>query len=803
MVSINRLLNKKMLRELKNNYKQYISVILIAVLVVALFTGLSANYYHFSENVEAIYNDSNIADLFVTTKAYEEDDREYIASLVGTENINERFYFQTVLKDNRVTISVNDENNIISVPASIKGIMGVLLDETFASNHHIKIGDSISFDLPLDYQEILSNDQFRMLSPFFNNSLKDGKDNFFSNKKMKLEFKVSGTMTHAEAIANSSFSGGLVYISNQIFKEALANCFDDNYNTNLVIQEVKKQTIEYNFTNQYIIKGGEAIKGKIDDYFYAKENNNLLISLTRQNLPSNQAIESDVINAKQLLFVFPIVFYVVGLLVIITSLSQLINKDRQSIGILSSLGVAKNKLIMHYAKFSIMLTTIGGIIGLIVGPLIIPKVMMQKYSILYQLQEVKHPIFYLSYLLCFLFLIVACVVITLILSNKVLSTNPSMIMRNTNSKGFKGLLIEKLRIFEKTGLCIRMAIRNMCINLARSIMVIVGVCGCTALLLCGFGIDNTLNYGINKEVNEMINYDISLMYEDNKTISYAGIDNIKLIEEYYETTLMVKSNEKTLDTSILLLEEDFQIFKAPYTSGKCAVTSKIAADLGVKAGDSITYFYNNQNYEIEVSAVIELCFTQGIIMDKNDVNFLFKENRAYLKLNDYSLVNETLDNLSSLSLFSSVMSRDDLLEHADNILSGIRLMTLTVKIFAILLAIIVLYNLAQLNFKERIRDISTLKVLGFGKLEIGKTLIYEIVLLTVIGSIIGLFFGMPLLKIVLGINETPLIAYIYHIDLMSYIWAVILTIGVSIVINLFITLLSDKIKMVESLKSVE
>jgi len=145
----------------------------------------------------------------------------------------------------------------------------------------------------------------------------------------------------------------------------------------------------------------------------------------------------------------------------------------------------------------------------------------------------------------------------------------------------------------------------------------------------------------------------------------------------------------------------------------------------------------------------------------------------------------------------------DMRLRADEVLSSIRVMTMTIRIFAILLAVVVLYNLALLNFKERTKDIATLKVLGFSRFEIASSFIIEIIALTFFGSLIGLTLGYPLLYAVLSINETPLICYIYHIASNSYLYTVLLTCGTSFAINLFFAFLTNKVRMVESLKSVE
>ena len=218
-------------------------------------------------------------------------------------------------------------------------------------------------------------------------------------------------------------------------------------------------------------------------------------------------------------------------------------------------------------------------------------------------------------------------------------------------------------------------------------------------------------------------------------------------------------------------------------------------------GDEIEYIYDNESYKLEVKCIEEMSFTSGIFMNAWDYPD-YQSNGAYITLKDKTAVAEYKDRLLSMGA-TSVMTNEELSTQADNILSGIRGITLTVKVFAVLLALVVIYNLAQLNYKERIRDIATLKVLGFGKLEIAQTLLYELTVLTLVGSVLGMFLGKPLLVLLLKINQTSRFTYIYHISIPSYAIAIVLTLIISILINLVITKLSDRIEMVESLKSVE
>ena len=202
----------------------------------------------------------------------------------------------------------------------------------------------------------------------------------------------------------------------------------------------------------------------------------------------------------------------------------------------------------------------------------------------------------------------------------------------------------------------------------------------------------------------------------------------------------------------------------------------------------------------------QLC-PQGIFISQKKLEEFpdidYRPTGSWIRSKNVSYNDTIVEEVNQIQGVSYAMTIQTMREKCNDVISSIKLMTLTIKIFAILLAIVVLYNLALLNFNERIKDIATLKVLGFSKLEIGSSFICEILILTFIGALVGLIFGKPLLVAVLSINENPMLSYIYHVKGLSYISTILLTCGVSLIINLFFALLTSKVKMVESLKSVE
>lgn len=800
MVKTNNILRKLRFRELKSNLKNYLSVILIALLSVALFTGLSSNHDKLEASKNDLYQKSNMGDYFVTTSGYDSldefnTDDDFLKTL--SSNITRRLYTQVNYNDKYLILAAYDNKEVSHEASIVSGGDGILISNIMASKFNLNTGDEIEITIPYD-------------TSTFYDSIKNFciKDDFLKSNTLKVSLKIDGIMRHSEAI-DSVGSGGLVYLPCDTLKEEIISSILDNYNSDLdMIKNIITTTVTSTINdailyNQFVLKSDNDIKGTIDYYFESKNANNLLLTMTPKTLPTNSAIESDVIQANQLLLVFPVVFYIVGILVIITSLSQLINKDKKIIGCMSSLGLSKWQIIMNYSFFACLIVFIGGIIGCIVGPLLIPQVMQNKYNVLYSLPQVGVNFFSIEMLLCFVILFVIALIASICVSYKIASLYPSKIFRDDSSTKNKGFMLKKHK-FKFIPLPVKMSLRNLRNNLSRSIMVIVGVMGCSALLVCGFGIDNTLDNGINNDVLDKTPYDV---YGEISSLdvreSINALSTIDKSELYLQTNTSLLNESKQIDSTLYVYEHG-EIVKIGYSDTGATITTKIASNLGLSIGDEIKFSYNNNYYTAKIDNIEEMFFNHGIILsDKylENLGLVYTPNRFYA----ISTSSEEIlkDDLTKLDGVNPIMSMTEFLDAADNTLSGIRLITLTVKVFAIILAVVVIYNLALLNFKERIRDIATLKVLGFGQREVAQTLLVETSILTILGSLIGMLLGMPLLKLLLGINKVDAIEYLYHINFESYIYALLLTVIVGIVINFFITFYTNKIEMVESLKSVE
>lgn len=771
---VENILFKKGLREIKENLKQYITVILIAILAVSLFSGIYANYKDFKYKLDDVYTKSNMCDGIVLVS---ENDPN-IANYLNDNNIyyEERLFLTAKVDSYNINIATFNENSTLNkaiYTSEDYDSNSVLVSDNFLTKTETKIGDIIN--LELDGLNILG----------------------FNLNDVKLELKINSTMTHPEALNNSEYEADFIYLGEEALITSIYNYLNDTIYASYITKDFIKNTIP-NLYNEYLLKTSD-ISIILD---YINNNFNVLYALDRANLPTNLTIEADVIQAKQLIYIFPIIFYLVALLIILTSISELIDKEQKNIGLLKALGYSNLEILLHYTNIFIILCIIGGILGIMIGPIIIPKVMDQKYNILYQLPNINTPFFRPFYLVSVIILIFIVYLTAIFALSSILKKVPASSLRGDNSYQMKPTLFDYLKLKKDKFLTLRMALRNMKRKISRTFMVIFGVMGCSALLLCGFGIEDTLDNSINTEI-ELIPFDISLNYLNEVAESkILENDNVLEIDSYSKCDINI-IKDKMISSYLYILPEQSHIFVPKYDKDSCLISSKVAKSINAKEGDIISFIYNGKSYEVVITNIIDISFSQGIFISRARNLLDLDYTNAWIRTIDNTKNEQTLKELEENSDIYFGQTINELKEVAEEKLSSVRIMTNTIKIFAILLAIVVLYNLALLNFKERIKDIATLKVLGFNNKEIAGSFLLEILILTIISSILGLFLGYPLMYGVLVINENPLLSYIYHINIDSYLITLLLTGGFGVLINLLMSTFINKVKMVESLKAVD
>ncbi|MDD3106269.1 MAG: FtsX-like permease family protein [Bacilli bacterium] len=356
-----------------------------------------------------------------------------------------------------------------------------------------------------------------------------------------------------------------------------------------------------------------------------------------------------------------------------------------------------------------------------------------------------------------------------------------------------------------TNMSVKMAIRNILVQPSRALMSIAGVMGCVALLVCAFGIGDTVNHSIDNELDEQFSYDINTTYTlPQETELFTYLDQINADYESYRSGFVsvVSSKEKMMD--LYIIEADSSHTTIDVSKGILLSKSK-ADELGVVSGDTVRVTSNNTTVEVVISGIVNTSVSQGIFMSKETFETLDLNLRTsyHLWITCEDASDEILNHINEMNGTNGAWLESVVRSQINDSLTSINTIRNTMVIFSILLSVVVLYNFALLNMIDRIRDIATLKVLGLPNFAIGKMLIYEMMFLVTIGTIFGLLLGYPFLVLVMSSNKVDVMAFLYYIKPVSYIYAAAISLFTALFFNIVFTVYIRKINMIESLKSIE
>lgn len=554
--------------------------------------------------------------------------------------------------------------------------------------------------------------------------------------------------------------------------------------------------------------------------------------LNRNDNTGLNSYSQDTENIERLGKAFPIVFFIIATLISLTTMSRMVEEERVQIGTLKALGYKKYQIMSKYIIYSLLASVIGGFLGAAFGLKFFPFIIITMYAMMYELPE-----FILEFNTWYTFLGVGimtlCIVgTTVFTAHKELKNTPAELMRPKAPKAGKRVLLEKVPlIWNRFSFTQKVTLRNMFRYKKRFLMTVVGIMGCTALILAGFGLRDSISKIMDFQYLDIYNYDMMIglkdtlteeeinsltteleKNEDVKNVTKAHMLSYTLNNKSFkeDAQIVVVENKNDLDEVINLRDvksgENLEL-----TDNEIIITDKLSQLVDVKKGDTITLQDSDgNNFEAKVGEITEHYIGHYIYMTKNLYEKTFKEKSSpnvllttYKNKLSEDAENKLSEELLKNAKIASVTLTSYLTTIMDDTLSSMNIVVYILIISAGLLAFIVLYNLANVNISERIRELATIKVLGFYDKEVYEYVTREIILLTIIGIIVGLVFGYALNSFILGTCEIGILRFKRIITLQSYAMSAIITIIFTYIVN-FITYFSlKKIDMIESLKSVE
>ncbi len=555
--------------------------------------------------------------------------------------------------------------------------------------------------------------------------------------------------------------------------------------------------------------------------------------LDRTSIQSYATYKNDAQSIAAIGTVFPIIFFLVAALVSLTTMTRMVEEERTQIGTLKALGYKKSAITAKFVWYALLSTLLGSIVGVVLGESLLPIVIIRTYRTVYMhlTQTVVQP-HILNAVAATVLALLATVGGAVAASARVLSENPAALMRPEAPKIGKRTFVEDIDfIWMRLNFAQKAACRNLFRYKKRLFMTILGVAGCMALLLAGFGIRDSVEMLPEKQFNRVFSYqgtvgaDTSLSRAErrqllSKVASVEGVTEYlqtKSIVTYAETEkgdtsayLIVPQDTVKLGEYVHLREARFPHDDVALTDDGILITEKFAKALGVSAGDMITIKEDETAEpvgDVRVAGVVENYLSSYIYMTPNIYKALYGEtaslNAALIKVDPSADTNAVAEDLLDINGVTSVSMNATTQAQVNSMLGNLNVIIAVMILAAGLLAFIVLYNLNNINITERRRELATLKVLGFYPGELAAYVYRENVILTLFGTVLGMGLGFVLHWFVMQTVETETVMFGAEMRFTSYLFAILLTIVFAVLVNALMYFRMKKIDMIESLKSVE
>lgn len=813
---------KHIFMKIKDNYKRFLSLICMAFLGVGFYVGIQSSSPDMLKTLYNFYDENNVYDISVISNVgLTEDDLLKLSKIKNVElaiNIQEKDSYLEIEENNYVVklIEYNSQMNNVYIKEGRlpKNNNEVSVDNALLENNNLKLGDNITIDGKK--YSIVGN----VISPLYfsaerpNSNLGSGKVDYYI-------YVYNGSLD-LEAYSNIyiTVKGAKKHLTNSDSYKKLIN----NVKKDIDLIKDKQQDIRYDELYSDIIETSEMYGISIDESKFIKPKWYIYDRL--DNTSYKELINASD-NLKKIGNIFPIIFFAISVLVSLISMMRMIEEDRVENGTLKSLGYNSFHITLKYVIYSLLATTIGSSVGAIFGSYMIPNVIWNIYKKIFFIPKfiylLKSDYNALGLWICILCICGTSVIVCI----KNLREVPANLMRPKAPKSGKKILLERINfIWKKLKFSDKITIRNIFRYKSRVITTILGIAGCTSLILAGFGLKDSIKDVINFQFNNIIKYDKMLMtnesinqidiekelLNDDKVENYTNVNtqNIKVLfnEKQHEVTMITPDDFNSISKSISLIDLKTNNIIDNISDNSCIISEKTAKLLDIDVGDKISLLDNDNNkYDIKVSYIIKNYINQYLYINKNTYNNLFnnyKINSILISLKEEDKNSKEFDKKYISNGYAlTIVDIDDIKSSMSDMLSSIDSIVAILIIAAASLAFVVLYNLSNINISERKREIATLKVLGFYPSEVDKYINRETVLLTILGIGIGLLFGSYLSHFIISTCEPDFIMFDRHVYTLSYFYSLFITVIFTIIVTIVTHFNLKKINMVTSLKNVE
>ena len=552
----------------------------------------------------------------------------------------------------------------------------------------------------------------------------------------------------------------------------------------------------------------------------------------RDDNPGYSGLEEDAQRVDKIADVFPFFFMIVAALVCLTTMSRMVEERRTEIGTLKALGYSNSSIALKYFVYSAAASITGSLIGFLLGIFTLPYIIVDTYSIMYTLPATRLVIPWGAFLFSAGIGLLCTTLVAVVACFNELRIKPATLMRPKAPKPGKRILLEHIPfIWKNMNFISKVTARNLFRYKARFLMTVIGIAGCTALILGGLGLKDSISVIADRQYKEISVYDEIYALSESGTIKQKEYlmsqfhDDDRFSEILLVSQNWATSHYKHIDKKIdyrYIVPSDMAEFKKMFTlrnrlshekvklsDDGVVINERLSQVLELNTGDTISFTIEERPYSARITGITENYAGNMMYMTPKFFEKLTdketKYNLVYTQVTDEAreyereIANEWMkkDEIMTVSMLN------EQLESILSTLDSLNVIVVVLVICAGLLAIVVLYNLTNINISERVREIATIKVLGFYDMETANYIYRENIILTVTGALVGIPLGRVFISFIVESIQMDMVMFPQQINLLSYISGFMLTISFSLIVNFIMYFKMKKVSMAESLKSIE
>ena len=745
---------------------QFISMIIMIALGIGIFVGFNMEWVSIDVNTSSFFEKTNFADFrIISDSGFSEDDLNKVKDIDG----------------------VSDVSRFLSVNADVEGQNGDTVALTVTENENVSKPYLISGK---EYDAKSENGVWLSDKYAAANGFELGDDITFKYKTIEISGKVEGLIKASEylvCVRDSSQlmpdynTHGFAYISPVMYEKAAKMAFYPQIN---ILSSLSKKEM------------AEKIDAALDK---------TLLVLSKDENSSYAAQQGEAEEGKTMGSVMPVLFLLIAVLTMVTTMHRLTAKEKTQIGTLKALGFKDKKILRHYTSYAFMIGIIGSALGIGLGYFVAwflmnPNGSMGTYL---DMPEWKLGIPWF----CYIILAAIIVLLTLIgfLSVKqMLHGTPADALRPYTPKKVKNLLVEKTKWFHRLSFGTRWNLRDTMRHKSRTAMSLIGIIGCTLLIVGSLGMRDTMTAFLDMYYNDATNYSSRIYVSEDATDEQIQ-ELIKKYDGDWSASVSVQLDEKAISLDVYELTTNKVRFPSAETKDfenigddGAYICKRLSDEFNLKKGDTVTIspYGSDDEYTLKISGIIR-SVSENIIISPKYAEKLGLDVKA-----DSIYTSTEKADIKAESAIKSVQSKQMIIDSFDTFNEIMNMMVAVLIVAATVLGIVVLYNLGVMSYTERYREMATLKVVGFRNRKIEKLLISQNMWVTVIGVIVGIPAGIGTLSFLVTQLASEYEMRI-SVSVLSIAVSAVLTFAVSLLVNLMVARKNKKIDMVEALKGAE